>query len=87
MLGILKIAGTVGKFVLGPLVGLANKAPAGTLTGIGAVAAAAGAATAALNPHVVTNQNIVEIINAVAGVVTAVGTIIVGLGAQRARAA
>ena len=42
-------------------------------------------ATAALNPHIVTNANIVEIINACAGLLTALGTIIMGLGAQRAR--
>lgn len=86
MLGILKVVGSAAKLVIGPLVGLANKAPQGTLTGIGTVATAAGVGLAALNPHVVTNQNIVEILNAVAGIITALGTVVAGIGAHRGRA-
>lgn len=84
-IGIVKAVGSVLKVVLNPIVGAANKAPDGTLTGLGGVIAGAGVAASALSGQIVTSTNIVDIINAIANVVTAIGGILIAIGAQRAK--
>lgn len=87
MIGIVRSLGSVIKLVAGPALKLVNKLPAGTMTGTGGVVGAVGIATGLISPHVVTDANIVAIINAAAGVLTALGTVIASFGAQRAHAA
>ena len=82
----LGIVGTVLKFALKPLVGLAAKVPQGKLTGLGGVVGAVGIALGGLSGHIVTSENIVPIINAFANVLVALGTVIASFGAWRAHA-
>lgn len=83
----LGIVGTVLKFALKPLVGLATKVPNGKLTGLGGVIGVAGGVLHAVTgSQVVTAENIVAIINAFANVLVALGTVIASFGAWRAHA-
>ena len=84
ILSIVRLIGTGIKLIVNPLVKVANRAPDGTLTGIGGVIAAGGIALGAASGHIVTSENIVPIIRAVADVIVALGTVVAAFGAQRA---
>lgn len=79
--------GSVLKFVLKPAIALVNKAPKDTLTGLGGIIGIAGAAAGVVSPHIVTAENIVPILKAACEIVTAIGGIMVAMGAQRAHKA
>lgn len=84
MFGIVNVVGTALKFVLKPALKLANKVPEGKLTGLGGLIGATGVALGISSGHIVTDQNIVAILKAVAEIVTALGTVVAAFGAQRA---
>lgn len=80
MIGIL---GTVLKLVAKPLTAAVAAIPKGNATGVGGLIGAAGVLGAVVAPHVVTDQNVVAIIEAIAKVVLAIGSVIASMGAMR----
>lgn len=86
LIGIVGAIGSAVKFFVKPALKLTNKAPDGTLTGIGSIVAGAGVAASALSGQIVTAENLVPLVKAACEIVVAIGGVIVALGAQRAHA-